>query len=39
MVARPLTADLGFNPDSSAFTDERTKQVVELLLHGALAGR
>ncbi|MDQ6900197.1 MAG: TetR/AcrR family transcriptional regulator [Candidatus Dormibacteraeota bacterium] len=39
MVARSLTADLGFNPDSSAFTRERTKQVVELLLHGALAGR
>jgi hypothetical protein len=26
MVSRPLTADLGFNPDSRAFTDERTKQ-------------
>lgn len=39
MVARPLTADLGFDPGSRAFADERRNQVIELLLHGALTGR
>lgn len=38
MVARPLTTDLGFEPESRAFADERKKQVIELLLHGALTG-
>jgi AcrR family transcriptional regulator len=39
MVARPLTADLGFDPESSAFADERKLQVAGLLARGALAGR
>ena len=39
MVARPLTADLGFDPESQTFADERRNQVIELLLHGALTGR
>jgi TetR/AcrR family transcriptional regulator len=37
IVARPLTADLGLQPASKTFGEERKKQVIELLLHGALA--
>jgi AcrR family transcriptional regulator len=39
IVARPLTADLGLHPGSKTFGEERKKQVIELLLHGALTGR
>jgi TetR/AcrR family transcriptional regulator len=39
IVAGPLTADLGLHPESKAFIEERKQQVIELLLHGALAGR
>ena len=36
LIARPLTADLGFDPDSPAFVEQRKKQVAELVLRGAL---
>ena len=39
VVARPLTADLGFDPESTTFVDERKRQVFDLLLHGALTSR
>jgi AcrR family transcriptional regulator len=39
IVARPLTADLGLHPESKAFLPERKKQVIELLLYGALTSR
>jgi TetR/AcrR family transcriptional regulator len=35
IIARPLTADLGFNPESTEFIEQRKHQVIELLLHGA----
>ncbi len=35
IVARPLTADLGFDPDSTEFIEHCKHQVIELLLHGA----
>jgi AcrR family transcriptional regulator len=37
LIARPLTADLGFDPESPSFVEQRKKQVAELLLHGALS--
>jgi TetR/AcrR family transcriptional regulator len=37
LIARPLTAGLGFDPQSPVFVEQRKKQVVELLLHGALS--
>jgi hypothetical protein len=39
LVARPLTGDLGFDPESSAFADERKRQVTDLLVRGGLASR
>jgi len=35
LVARPLLADLGFDPDTKAFTEERKRQVIDLFLHGS----
>ena len=39
IVASSLTADLGFDPESRAFADERKRHVAALLVSGALAGR
>lgn len=36
LVARPLTADLGFDPDSNDFIEQRAAQVAEVLLRGAV---
>src|SRR5436305_1398212 len=36
IVARPLTTDLGFDPDSEAFTEKRKEPVIELFLHGSV---
>ena len=37
ILARPLTTDLGFEPDSRDFAQERKVQVTTLLVNGALA--
>jgi len=39
LVARPLTTDLGFDPDSTEYIDQRAAQVAELLLKGAFDTR
>ena len=39
LVARPLTSDLGFDPDSPEYIEQRATQVAEVLLKGALDTR